>query len=92
MAVTLHTSQGEPFTVDDEDAPLVKRFEWRLVTCKTKGGKQNRDLVTLVLPRFGSKSLRLRALIMGTHPQAGTHGKRAVEILGSSGESVQSLS
>ena len=71
MALTLHASQGEPFTVDDEDAPLVKRFEWRLVTCKTKGGKQNRDLVTLALPRFGSKSLRLRALIMGTHPQAG---------------------
>src|ERR1035438_6992454 len=31
MTVTLYTTRGEPFTVDDEDAPLVERFRWCLV-------------------------------------------------------------
>ena len=70
MAVTLYTTQGEPFTVDDEDAPLVERFTWAAQAFKGKAGY--RPLITNLPAMKGKKaSITLRRLLMGHPPQPG---------------------
>ena len=74
MTVTLYTPHGEPFTVDDEDAPLVKRFEWRLLDSGPMRGRKTCAIAMNKLFSGGKqRPLRLRALIMGRPPMRGMY-------------------
>ena len=69
MVVMLYTSRGEPFTVDDEDAPMVDRFSWGMYLCSLTG-KPVPSPATYVRPLAKKKEgmLALRSLILGTPP------------------------
>ena len=67
MTVTLYTPHGEPFTVDDEDAPLVQRFNWIVSARSGKAGY--RVLITVVSTKNVIRDLSLRMLLMGHPPQ-----------------------
>ena len=70
MAVTLYTLHGESFTVDDEDAPLVEMFRWRVIL--TSSNNATCVLITSFSMADGiCANLDLRRLLMGHPPRRG---------------------
>ncbi len=72
MPVTLCTTNGKPFTVDAEDAPLVERFRWSMSANPVTG-----VITSITLKGKKTVYLRLRRLLMGAPP---TSGMMAVSI------------
>ena len=69
MAVTLYALNGEPFTVDDEDAPLVKRLPWSVEAVpKHNGPTLFRLIAILQLKGVVTGALHLPTLLMGSRP------------------------